>query len=267
MPKIKVKNISLYYETHGQGQPVVFVPGFNADHFVWSNIVDAYAKNYQVIVFDNRGVGQSSCPDVPYTVDMMAEDVVELCKALKLERCHFVGNSMGSAIVQTIAYKYPDMVRSAILCNAFTKIDIKFGLFAKAQLEFIKAGATPRALAEGVLGWVFSGNYLKQEGRVDKLIEQTLANPYPITEVGYRNQLHALLTFDSSSWVTQIKRLCMIVTTKQDLIASERQARELEQLLPAALCECIYDAGHLPHIEQPEEFNKIVLTHIAQRSK
>jgi len=84
MPKIKANNINLYYEIHGQGQPVVFVAGFSGDHTAWQNLIADYAKNYQVVVFDNRGIGQSDCPDYPYTIEMMADDAIGLVKALQL---------------------------------------------------------------------------------------------------------------------------------------------------------------------------------------
>jgi pimeloyl-ACP methyl ester carboxylesterase len=58
MPKININDVSLYYESYGSGAPIVFITGFNTDHLIWQNIIETYAKNFRVIVFDNRGAGE-----------------------------------------------------------------------------------------------------------------------------------------------------------------------------------------------------------------
>lgn len=84
MPKIKINDINLYYEQQGQGQPVVFISGYSVDHLCWVDIPLAFSTDYQAVVLDNRGSGQSDRPDFPYSIDLLAEDVVALCKALNL---------------------------------------------------------------------------------------------------------------------------------------------------------------------------------------
>src|SRR5262245_16101500 len=100
MPKIDVGNINLYYESYGAGEPLVCIAGFSVDHLAWQSIVELFAKNYNVIIFDNRGAGQSDCPDIPYSIDMLADDTIELCKALDITRARFIGSSMGGMILQ-----------------------------------------------------------------------------------------------------------------------------------------------------------------------
>ena len=62
MAIIKVNGINLYYEIHGQGQPLILIAGFSADHNAWCNVVDYLSQHYRVIIFDNRGAGQSEVP-------------------------------------------------------------------------------------------------------------------------------------------------------------------------------------------------------------
>lgn len=258
MPKITVNNTTLYYETFGSGDPVIFITGFSVDHTVWSQTAPHFAKHYQTILIDNRGCGQSDSPDMPYTVEMMAEDIAALCKTLQLKHCHLIGSSMGGAIAQALAYRYPELVRSAVLCNTFTKIDIRFALYAEARLEFFAKNISLSSTVKSSLGWAFSSEFLNQPGMVDAFIEMAKINPYPFTEVGYRNQLHALLNFDSAPWIRQIKVPCLVVGSDQDMIVSEAHMRQLAQYIPNARYQHFTGASHLPHIEQPDLFNKVV---------
>lgn len=265
MPKIKINNINLYYETYGQGTPLVFISGFSADHTIWKSIIAEYQKNYQIILLDNRGVGQSDHPEDPFTVETMADDVVELCRALSLKHCHFVGSSMGGAIVQTIAYKYPNFVRSAIIYNSFSKVDIKFHLYTQARLNLFKSQSyiSNEALIKINLGFVFSSPYLNQPGVVDTLIQTSLANPFPATEIGYRNQLSALEQFDSYSWLNKINVPCLVIGSDMDQIVTEPHMRHLAERIPNSSYHCFNGVGHLPHMEQPSAFNELVLNYLA----
>lgn len=97
MPHIKVNDISMYYEMHGKGEPIVFIAGFSVDHVAWFEVVERFKDKYQVILFDNRGVGQTDVPDGPYSIEQMTDDVAALCSALGVPQAHFVGNSMGAS--------------------------------------------------------------------------------------------------------------------------------------------------------------------------
>lgn len=266
MPKIKVKDIVLNYERYGQGQPIVFVPGFAANHLIWSNIIDHYAKTHSVIVVDNRGSGASDSPDYPYTIEMMADDLAEFCNTLGLGACHFVGHAMGSAIAQTLAYKYPKLCRSLVLSNPFLSIDTKFALFAKGKGRLFAAGADLRSLIEISLGWAFSTEFLTSIGDINAFIDAGLNIPFPVTEVGYRNQLSALLTFNCESWIHKITVPTLIIGADQDMTTTETQMRQVARMLPHAYYECVVGAGNMPSIEQPHRFNEFAYTHIQKRS-
>ena len=264
MPKINVNDIQLYYEMHGKGDPIIFISGFNSDHLSWANIINDYANDYTVILIDNRGSGRSDTPDMPYTIEMMADDVAELCKALALSSCHFIGSSMGSAIAQMLVHRHPALCKSIILCNGFTKIDIRFALFAKGTATLFAKNVERRAMIEMVLGWVFSSHFLEKKNNVETLIKMSLENLYPMTEVGYRNQLKALNGFNSEVWISTIPVPCLVIGSDQDMIVPEAHMRRMAGLIPQAAYYCFHDVGHLPHLEQPKKFNEIVKQFISR---
>jgi pimeloyl-ACP methyl ester carboxylesterase len=94
MPKITVNDITMYYETHGEGEPLILISGFGADHLMWDEVVSRLKNNYKVIVFDNRGAGQTDVPQKPYTIAEMSDDTAQLCHQLHIKKAHFIGNSI-----------------------------------------------------------------------------------------------------------------------------------------------------------------------------
>lgn len=123
MPTISVHDITMYYEIHGQGEPVVLIAGLNSDHTFYQKLglVARLAERYQVVVFDNRGVGQTDKPDSPYSIEMMAEDTARLLSALGITQAHLLGTSMGGRIAVALALQHPGLVKSLILVSTIVK--------------------------------------------------------------------------------------------------------------------------------------------------
>ena len=117
MPKIKTNNIELYYEIHGAGQPLVLISGLGYPLWQWHKMVPFLAEHFQVITFDNRGVGQSDKPTGPYTAQMLAADTAGLLDALGIEKAIIAGHSMGGFVAQAMALDFPQKVAKLILCS------------------------------------------------------------------------------------------------------------------------------------------------------
>ncbi len=120
MPKQRLSTgIDLYYEVHGKGEPLVFIPATGFSGNVWDQFqVPALSKYLQVITFDPRGCGRSSLPKGVYSLETMGCDVGALLDVLGLESAHIIGHSMGGRIGLAFALSYPDRVRSLILAGS-----------------------------------------------------------------------------------------------------------------------------------------------------
>src|SRR5512139_449567 len=90
MPFKKVGDIKIYYEVHGDGEPLVMISGCGADLSAWANQIPALSMKYHVITFDNRGTGRSDKPDIPYTMQMMAADVAGLLDSIGIGAAHIL---------------------------------------------------------------------------------------------------------------------------------------------------------------------------------
>jgi pimeloyl-ACP methyl ester carboxylesterase len=109
----------LYYEVHGDGEPLVLVMGIGYDSSLWKlQQVPALSKQFRVVIFDNRDAGRSSRASREYGIADMAEDVAGLLDGLDIPRAHLLGLSMGGMIAQEFALRYPERLDRLVLSGA-----------------------------------------------------------------------------------------------------------------------------------------------------
>ncbi|MEE8470206.1 MAG: alpha/beta hydrolase [Dehalococcoidia bacterium] len=124
MPTARIGDINVYYETYGEGQPLLLIAGLGADLTGWILQIPEFSRKYRVIVFDSRGSGRTDAPDMPYSIEMLADDTAGLLDALGVEKAHILGLSMGGCIAQELALKYPQRVKGLILAATLARLPI-----------------------------------------------------------------------------------------------------------------------------------------------
>lgn len=262
MPYQQVNDINLYYEIHGAGYPMIFIAGFGHHHSTWLPILKKYTALYQVILIDNRGTGKSDAPDYPYTIDMMANDIVQLCLALNIKKAGFVGHSMGGKILQTIAYQHPALVQCAVIVNSSMKMNKNALKKMQAQLLSLQGQGNQKELFRQMYADLFTPEFF---AKYEKMFASTnIRVTHPISEQTFRNQLNAIIHFNSQPWISQIQSPCLFITSDQDRLSPPEEIELASELVKNSQYLCIKNAGHIPQIEQPEAFNQAILDFLAQ---
>jgi pimeloyl-ACP methyl ester carboxylesterase len=120
MPKIPVNRINLYYEEAGRGVPIIFAHEFAGDWRSWEPQMRFFSGRYRAITYSARGYLPSDVPDSPeeYSQDLQIEDLKGLLDALKIEKAHICGLSMGSYTTLLFGLKYPDRARSLTIAGS-----------------------------------------------------------------------------------------------------------------------------------------------------
>ena len=119
MPTVKVNGICMHYEVHGQGEPLVFINGAGASMVTSYWLIPIYSRDYRLVLFDNRGVGQTDKPDMTYTTQLMANDLAGLLDAIGIDSAHVYGTSMGGMVAQEFALRYqispPSSIKASLV--------------------------------------------------------------------------------------------------------------------------------------------------------
>ena len=274
---VYVNGINIYYEVHGSGEPLLLIEGLGYSSWMWYKQVPALSKTHKVVIFDNRGAGNTDKPDSEYTIELMARDAAGLLKEMGIESAHVLGVSLGGYVAQELAISEPDMVRDLVLVstnsgpgklvtgkspflNGFLKL---WGFLPTAfdasrgpvRLEYAMSGEERMRYG---LSLAFSEEYFKNNSdEIDRIMKWRLENPQP--EYAWRRQLLAGIGYDSSLRSGEIKSRTLLVNGAQDRVVSPESALKLSKRIPDSTLVVLEGAGHLLFIERPEEFNAHVL--------
>lgn len=239
MPIMKIDDFEMYYEIHGEENaiPLVLIMGLGSDSRLWMLQVPEFSKNYKVILFDNRDVGRTSKMDISYTIDTMAEDVFNLLERLGVERCHILGFSMGGMIAQAIALRYPEKVRSLILCAT--------------------ASRGPKGLSVLKMwnGLVESITRLAN----NPLIEHLAKYFYIQLPKEIFRQCEAVEKFDVTERLKEIRAPTLVLAGDRDNVITLWSAWDMASRIPNVEFKILWGCGHAIFLEKWWEFNKEVL--------
>jgi pimeloyl-ACP methyl ester carboxylesterase len=277
---VKVNGIDLYYEIHGSGEPLLMIEGLGYSAWMWYKQIPIFSKRYQVILFDNRGAGNTDKPDSEYSIEIMADDASGLLRTLGIGPVHALGISLGGFIAQELALRHPDLVKSLSLVStnsgpgkrAMRNSQHVNGLFKlwgilPGTFEMGGKASVPLGFEYGItkedrirygLSLAFTPEYYRQHPEeIERIVRWRLENPQP--GYAWTRQLMAGMNFDSSGRAKNIHAPTLVLNGTEDRIVTPESARELAQSIPGSRYIEIEGSGHLLFIERSDEFNDTVM--------
>lgn len=265
MPYADVGDQRLYYEIHGEGEPLLCVMGLGADTLAWALQVPAWSARFRTIVFDNRDVGQSSYAAEDYEIADLAQDALGLADHLGLDSFHLVGVSMGGAIAQEVAVAAPQRVRTLTLAVTFAAGGAWAGKLAELWAgEFERASVEERV--DRLMLLCLSERFYENADGVAFLRSMILQAPNPQRPEGFARQLRASARHAADDRLQALSMPTHVIGAEHDILVPVWKARELAALVPGARYTEIPAAPHGLNLERAEEFNRAVAEFIAGAS-
>ena len=261
MPMVKVNDINMYYESHGEGDALVLIsqPGFNVSE--WKMHIPVFSNEYRVIIFDNRGAGSTDKPHTEYSIEMMAEDTIGLMNVLDIEKMHVLGVSGGGTIAQNLAYKYPKQVNGLVLVATMMNIPAR-NLFVMDTMLKLMEKCSPEDIIRYTLSWMLSNKFFENPEVVEGVIKAGLANPNKQPVHAFARQKVALANFDSRSWASKIQAPTLVIAGEDDVSLPQKHSKELSENIHGSKFTTMA-GGHMFHMENPFVFQKTVMNFLA----
>ncbi|AJZ56598.1 alpha/beta hydrolase family protein [Paraburkholderia fungorum] len=259
------RTISYDFVGPEDGPVVMFMHSLAADMGLWAEQVPALlAAGYRVLRTDLRGHGGSRAADGPYTMDALADDVIAVTDALGVERFHFVGLSIGGAIGQSLALRYPNRLYSAFLCDTQSESFPDAATHWGNRIEKLKQAGDVEGLADDTMGrWLTSEYRGKHQLRWNQ-IRATVAG---CTVAGYIGCAQALANFNYTPRLGEVKLPVLVGCGSEDLSATPKASRKIASLFVNGRFEEFTGAKHIPNVEQGDAFNQVLLNWLEDARK
>ncbi|MGE5594566.1 MAG: alpha/beta fold hydrolase [Hyphomicrobiales bacterium] len=258
MPTAQLRDIVMYYEEAGSGDPLVLIMGLGGDLQAWALQVPALSKHFRVITFDNRGAGRTSSPDRPYSIAGMADDTVRLMDQLGIAKAHVLGFSMGGYIAQELALAYPDRVNKLILLCTAPDIDGYGRAVVRSWIDVRRSSMSREQVVRHTSVFLYSPGLMNDQARYERSIQNSLANPWAQQDHAFIRQAQAVLQFNAADRLSNLKHETLVVSATDDILVPKRNGERLAQLLPNATYKELPGA-HVGCIEYPNEYNSAFL--------
>ena len=246
--------LRIRYAESGAGPPIILITHVGASALGWHReFIELLSRDFRVIVFDNRGTGESDKPLGPFTVLDMAKDALAVLGHLGISRAHVLGLSMGGLVAQELTLHAPERVDKLILVSTLAGWANATPTRARAS-EALAAGAdpalTPREAARKWLPAYYSAAYLSEhEADVLEQMARMMARTSPRT---LELQGEAIGIFDTYGRLAEIRRPVLVIHGNADDMVPIENGRVLAERIPAARMAIVQGAGHIPTTEQPQ---------------
>lgn len=262
MPFVKAGDINMYYEEHGEGFPVIWIPGTGNSGEVWKRYqIPAFLDHFRCILVDPRGAGQSDKPVRPsYTVHMLARDMLAFCNELGLAQADFVGFSLGSAIIQELALAAPRLVRRAVLLSTWSSTPREHHIRRHYEARLLALERAPLEVFRAFAFWMWAPSFVDDHPDEMAASEQFFGEvAASMTLDSYKNHFRADLSHDALDRLDGIQARCLVVYGQEDLITLPRYNRRVAERIPNCELEEIEGAGHIAWGEKPNAVNDAIL--------
>lgn len=259
MAQVRANGIDIHYRIDGDGAParpwLVFSHAIACDLTMWDPQVEEFSRALNVLRFDTRGHGGSSAPPGDYTLETLADDVKALLDALGIQRCHFVGLSMGGMIGQMAALRSPLRFASLTLVDTSSRYPPEMRSTWEQRIAAVMTPQGMNGVVPSTLERWFTARFRQMRpdvtAKVGALIRAT-----PVA--GYVGCARALSRLNLTARLGSIACPTLVIVGEEDHTTPLAMAEDIVRAIPGARLERIADAAHLSSMEQPDRFNALL---------
>lgn len=251
-----INGVKLHWREKGAGDPVIFVHGFPFRSTMWGPQLEAVPEGWRYIAPDLRGFGESERGDMPLSIELFADDVVGLMDHLAIEQAVICGLSMGGYVTLSMAERYPHRLRAVVLVATRASADDDAAKAGRKKLAAQVRVEGSQPVVNAMLPKLMAGATSIQRPQVQQFVMNMMQTTAPETLGG---SLAAMAERDDyRGMLEKIAVSTMVVGGDQDQIIPREEMDLLTRQVRGAKLEIIPNVGHLPNLEAPDVFNKLL---------
>ena len=254
---VKAGDIDIEYRVIGKGHPLILIMGYGSTMNLWEEkMLASLAEHFQVIIFNNRGMGDSTAGEKAFSIPQFALDTLGVLDALQIEKAHVLGWSMGSYIAQELASTYPDRINKLVL-YATTPSPEMFPPDPKITKLLGDTSGTPEEQGARWISVLFPEEWLATHGeRIKEIFYKSMGNMNP-ESIG--KQYMAIDQWKGlGERLSKLTHPTLLLVGKEDVLAIPANSIYLKEKLLHAELSVIEGAGHGLMFQDPDQFLQVV---------
>jgi pimeloyl-ACP methyl ester carboxylesterase len=255
---IQVGDIRMSYRIYGDGHPLVMIMGYGSTMRLWDPIlIRSLSSYYKLIIFDNRGMGNTETGQRPFSIEQFADDTAGLMDALDIRQAHVLGWSMGGLIAEEVALRYPGKVNKLILYAAHCNANL-FPSAPEVVQKLTDMSGSPQERGMRFISTLFPTDWLRSnQERIKEIFYRPMGSTPPET---MNKQSMAIGKWKGCcDRLGEIKNAALIITGADDILVPPRNAQYLTGKIPHAQLVSYENGGHGLMFQYPEKFSEKVI--------
>ena len=275
MAEVQLHGQRVAYHLLGQGSPLLLVHGITSSSRTWRAVTEPLAEQHTVVAPDLLGHGRSAKPRGDYSLGAYASGLRDLLGVLGIRRVTVVGHSLGGGIAMQFAYQFPERVERLVLVDSGglgeeVSIALRAATLPGAEFVVTALAGVSGPLRTGLQGveWVGRAAGLRRVGDLAQAVDALLALKDVEARRAFLRTLRGVIDARGQA-VTALDRLyladsipMLVVWGGRDPIVPAQHAETVRELVPSARVEVFEDAGHWPHLDEPDRFCDALLDFI-----
>lgn len=248
---------NLFYLERQDIPSMVLIHGLGSNQKSWRFQTGYFSKRCRVIAGDIRWHGKSRSIPIPtrYSIKQYADDWWKLIERLRLKHPFVMGSGMGSSIALEIVLDHPDEIRGVVLINSWSHCDDDFRMWLQKWVRIVREEGVD-GLTKFVIPHLFSKDFIQEKPEVIKFYSQVRKEQEPEAIV---TACKACMNFDVRKRLERIKIPTLLIAGEYDVLTPPYKSKFILEKVPHAKYVKINRSGHMPFLEKPSEFNRIVL--------
>ena len=237
---------------------IVLSNSLGATNEMWTDQIKVLSEHFQVLRYDTRGHGQSSCPEGPYSFDDLCEDVVGLLNYFSIEKANFMGLSLGGMTGLGLAINHPNRISRVVCADARAEATEMFKAMWYERIFKVDSGGL-NAILEGTITSWFTSNWIEANPlKIQSIKDMVLSN----NPKGYIYCCEALKGLNYLTQLDTIEAPVLYIGGDQDKGAPPETMKEMANHTPFSRYECVSNSADVANINNADEFNQKIISYL-----